>query len=252
MTSDLSRRSLLRYGAGAVAATGLAVGTGLALAAPAAAYGWPSQLSQGSSGAAVKELQIRIAGWAAGSAQQTFVSLDGDFGPGTEAALRRFQAAYGLTVDGVAGPETFGRLNALESSDGSTAHFDFSEFESKDGSGFSGGKVGATTVKENVRRTMYKLEALRKKCGDLAVTVNSGFRSISHNASVGGASNSMHLYGIAADVAVSGLSTKTVYQKAETCGYSGLETYTVSWQHVDSRVEYPYGSQSWWWQDGVA
>ncbi|MFF0558429.1 D-Ala-D-Ala carboxypeptidase family metallohydrolase [Streptomyces sp. NPDC004266] len=252
MTSDLSRRSLLRYGAGAVAATGLAVGTGLALAGPAAAYSWPAQLSQGSSGAAVKELQIRIAGWAAGSAQQTFVSLDGDFGPGTEAALRRFQAAYGLTVDGVAGSETFSRLNALESSDGSTAHFDFSEFESKDGSGFSGGKVSATTVKENVRRNMYKLEALRRKCGDLAVTVNSGFRSISHNASVGGAANSMHLYGIAADVAVSGLSTKTVYQKAETCGYSGLETYTVSWQHVDSRVEYPYGSQSWWWQDGVA
>ncbi|MEU1228006.1 D-Ala-D-Ala carboxypeptidase family metallohydrolase [Streptomyces sp. NPDC005828] len=252
MTPDLSRRSLLRYGAGAVAATGLAVGTGLALASPAAAYSWPSQLSQGSSGAAVKELQIRIAGWAAGSAQQTFVSLDGDFGPGTEAALRRFQAAYGLTVDGVAGSQTFGRLNDLESSDGSTAHFDFSEFESKDGSGFSGGKVSATTVKENVRRNMYKLEALRKKCGDLAVTVNSGFRSISHNASVGGAANSMHLYGIAADVAVSGLSTKTVYQKAETCGYSGLETYTVSWQHVDSRVEYPYGSQSWWWQDGVA
>ncbi|MFF5282610.1 D-Ala-D-Ala carboxypeptidase family metallohydrolase [Streptomyces sp. NPDC013171] len=152
----------------------------------------------------------------------------------------------------MAGAQTFSRLNALESSDGSTAHFDFSEFESKDGSGFSGGKVSATTVKENVRRNMYKLEALRKKCGDLAVTVNSGFRSISHNASVGGAANSMHLYGIAADVAVSGLSTKTVYQKAETCGYSGLETYTVSWQHVDSRVEYPYGSQSWWWQDGVA
>ncbi|KQX46289.1 MULTISPECIES: D-Ala-D-Ala carboxypeptidase family metallohydrolase [unclassified Streptomyces] len=252
MTSNLSRRSLLRYGAGAAAATGLAVGTGLALAGPAAAYSWPSQLAQGSSGAAVKELQIRIAGWAAGSAQQTYVSVDGGFGPGTEAALRRFQAAYGLTVDGVAGPETFSRLNALESSDGSTAHFDFAEFASKDGSGFSGGKVDATTVKENVRRNMYKLEALRKKCGDLAVTVNSGFRSISHNASVGGASNSMHLYGIASDVAISGLSTKNIYQKAETCGYSGLETYTVSWQHVDSRVEYAYGSQSWWWQDGVA
>ncbi|MER8046009.1 D-Ala-D-Ala carboxypeptidase family metallohydrolase [Streptomyces sp. NPDC094032] len=252
MTSDLSRRSLLRYGAGAVAATGLAVGTGLALAGPAAAYGWPAQLSQGSSGAAVTELQIRIAGWAAATAQQTFVSCDGAFGPGTEAALRRFQAAYGLTADGVAGAQTFSQLNALESADGSTAHFEFSEFESKDGSGFSGGKVSAATVKENVRRNMYKLEALRKKCGDRAVTVNSGFRSVSHNASVGGAANSMHLYGIAADVAISGLATKSIYQKAETCGYSGLETYTVSWQHVDSRVEYPYGSQSWWWQDGVA
>ncbi|MFF0477706.1 peptidoglycan-binding domain-containing protein [Streptomyces sp. NPDC004284] len=46
---------------------------------------------------------MRIVGWAAGSAQPTFVSLNDAFGPGAEAALRRFQAAYGLTVDGVAG-----------------------------------------------------------------------------------------------------------------------------------------------------
>lgn len=46
--------------------------------------------------------------------------------------------------------------------------------------------------------------------------------------------------------AATGLAAKTIHQNAETCGYAGLETYTVSWQHVDSRVEYPYGSQSWW------
>ncbi|MFF6793578.1 peptidoglycan-binding protein [Streptomyces filamentosus] len=85
-----SRRALLRLGAGATAATGLAAG-GQVLASPAAAYGRPSQLAQGASGAAVTELRIRIAGWAASPAQQTYVTVDGQFGPGTAAAPRRFQ-----------------------------------------------------------------------------------------------------------------------------------------------------------------
>ena len=38
---------------------------------------------------------------------------------------------------------------------------------------------------------------------------------------------------------------------AETCGFSGLESYEHSWQHVDSRVQYAYGAQSWWWESGV-
>ncbi len=247
MNRPLSRRTLLR---GAVA---LPAGVGLAaaLAGPAAAYPWSRTLAEGSSGADVAELQVRVAGWAADSAQQTYVAVDGAFGPGTKAAVIRLQGAYGLAADGVAGPSTHGALNALESGDGSTAHFEYAEFHSKDGSGFSGGKVGAATVQENVRRLMYKLEALRLKSGGSAVTVNSGFRSIAHNASVGGASNSMHVYGVAADVVVSGRTTLQTYRVAETCGFSGLEAYTHSWQHCDSRVEYPYGSQSWWWESGT-
>ena len=50
---------------------------------------------------------------------------------------------------------------------------------------------------------MYKLEALRKKAGNAPVIINSA-RSINHNRNVGGASNSMHTYGIAADIVVSG------------------------------------------------
>ncbi|MEW2258674.1 hypothetical protein [Streptomyces sp. NPDC047869] len=43
-------------------------------------------------------------------------------------------------------------LNSLENSDGSSAHFDWSEFHSNDGSGFGGGKVSSAQVKENVRQ----------------------------------------------------------------------------------------------------
>jgi uncharacterized protein YcbK (DUF882 family) len=108
--------------------------------------------------------------------------------------------------------------------------------------------LGTAATKENVRRAMYKLEALRKKLGNVPITVNSGFRSIAHNADVGGAGDSMHLYGTAADLGVPGVSNRTVYQKAETCGFSGLETYTEDHQHVDSRADL---GRAWWWQDGT-
>ncbi|MFR9800474.1 D-Ala-D-Ala carboxypeptidase family metallohydrolase [Streptomyces sp. MS06] len=249
---DVGRRALLRGAAGMTAAVGMAAAAGLASAGQASAYGWSRTLRQGDSGSDVKELQIRVGGWAASSAQKTYIAWDGDFGPATDGAVRRFQSAYGLGVDGIAGPQTQSALNALESGDGSTAHFAWSEFTSHDGSGFGGGKVGSATVKENVRRLMYKLEALRRKAGNSPVTINSGFRSVSYNSQIGGASNSMHCYGVAGDIVVSGHTTYQVYKIAETCGFSGLEAYSHSWQHCDSRVQYPsYGSGFWWWESGV-
>lgn len=222
----------------------------LPMAAPSQvdAYGWSRTLKKGDSGADVKELQIRVAGWAADSPSKTYVAVDGVFGSGTEAAVKRFQRAYGLTADGVVGPATQRVLNSLESSDGSTAHFNWSEFYSRDGKGFSEGKVGSATVKENVRRLMYKLEAVRKKAGNSPVKINSGFRSLNHNRDVGGVPNSMHTYGLAADIVVSGKTPAQVRDIAKTSGFSGIKRYGT-FVHADSRMEYPYGAQSWWWVD---
>ncbi len=61
---------------------------------------------QGSSGPAVASLQQRLNVWGAG------VTADGLFGPGTFAALQRFQAAATLAADGVAGPVTWQALDA--------------------------------------------------------------------------------------------------------------------------------------------
>jgi zinc D-Ala-D-Ala carboxypeptidase len=213
----------------------------------ASAYNWTRTLQEGSSGSDVRELQIRVAGWAADSPTQTYVAIDGQFGPATKAAVMRFQRAYGLSVDGIVGPATQAKLNALEDSNG-TKNFNYSEFYSKDGSGFSGGRVSSSTVRENVRRLMYKLEAVRVKIGNRPIIINSGFRSISHNNNTPGSSpNSQHTYGIAADIRASGVSLTTLRNAARSSGFSGIyngSTYT----HVDSRMEYSYGAQYWYWR----
>ena len=55
-------------------------------------------LYRGSSGAEVAQLQRDL------STRGYPVARDGSFGPGTETALRCFQAAHGLAADGIAGP----------------------------------------------------------------------------------------------------------------------------------------------------
>lgn len=65
-------------------------------------------LRMGSKGAGVRELQALLA-----RAGQVLV-IDGDFGPSTRDALKRFQLERGLVVDGVAGPATMKALKAFQ------------------------------------------------------------------------------------------------------------------------------------------
>ena len=68
------------------------------------------------------------------------------------------------------------------------------------------------------------------------VIINSGYRTAKHNKSVGGATYSQHLYGMAADIQVTGVSPKVVAAYAETLlpNTGGIGIYST-FTHVDVR-----------------
>ena len=181
-------------------------------------FSWTRTLSQGMSGSDVLQLQIRVAGW---PGLQNQIGLDGDYGPQTADAVRRFQAAYGLGADGVAGTQTFNKLYELQDDDCTPIHFSYAELNSCN-STWEGGAVSAATAKTNALRVMWKLEALRHDLGDNPLVVTSGFRSVACNNAVGGAAGSRHLYGDAADLVSSSASLCTIVQRARYHGFGGL------------------------------
>jgi hypothetical protein len=60
---------------------------------------------------------------------------------------------------------------------------------------------------DELGETALLLEKVRTLCGNHPVVVSSGFRCPELNAAVGGASNSAHLYGCAADFTVPGFGS---------------------------------------------
>lgn len=91
---------------------------------------------------------------------------------------------------------------------------------------------GSAPVNTNL---VLALQVLRERIGQ-PLTITSGFRCIKHNAAVGGAKNSQHLYGTAADItAPKGLNSVELYHLADEIGlFDGLGLY--DWGiHVDVR-----------------
>ncbi len=177
-------------------------------------YTWGRNLSQGMTGNDVRELQIRISGYPGYGA---VLALDGDFGSATRSALIRFQQAWGLAADGIAGAATYNKIYALQDNDCTTIHFTYAELN-KCNSDWSGGAVSAATAKANARVNMWKLEALRHALGDVPIVVTSGFRSYACNNAVGGSASSRHLYGDAVDM-VGSPSFCTLAQRARYHGW---------------------------------
>lgn len=68
------------------------------------------------------------------------------------------------------------------------------------------------------------------------VTINSGWRSPTKNKAVGGAAQSQHLYGLAADITVKGVDPKKVYAYADSLlPYTGGVGLYSTFVHVDVR-----------------
>ena len=61
-------------------------------------------VKRGSSGEAVRKLQQLL------NAAGASLEEDSSFGPATDAAVRAYQKAHGLEVDGEVGPKTWGKL----------------------------------------------------------------------------------------------------------------------------------------------
>ena len=83
----------------------------------------------------------------------------------------------------------------LDSRDHVTPHFTWSEFACRD--------PHATTVPPNLRantiRLCWLLEKMRHQLGDVPMTIDSGYRTPDWNRHVGGAADSRHTHGDAAD-----------------------------------------------------
>lgn len=66
--------------------------------------------------------------------------------------------------------------------------------------------------------------------------INSAYRTVSHNKAVGGVRNSQHLYGVAADVRINGITPKQLYDYfceicPDSCGIGIYNTFV----HFDVR-----------------
>jgi uncharacterized protein YcbK (DUF882 family) len=106
-----------------------------------------------------------------------------------------------------------------------TANFKVREFACKDGSDTVFLSTGLVQILQQIRYHFGK-----------PITINSGYRTESYNKKVGGSAYSQHLYGLAADIAVSGVSPEKVAAYAETLlpNTGGIGRY-ANFTHIDVR-----------------
>lgn len=103
-------------------------------------------------------------------------------------------------------------------------HFSASEFRSRDGAPHP-----APLARQ---RLVSHLEVLRCICGSRPLQIISGHRSPARNAAVGGASQSRHLVGDAADIPA-GYAT---VDQARAAGFTGIGSKGQWAVHVDLRA----------------
>ena len=91
--------------------------------------------------------------------------------------------------------------------------------------------TGRVLVNEDA---LDRLQALRDDLG-VPLIVRSAYRSPEHNASVGGARRSLHMQGIAFDIAMSNHNPSAFDAAARKAGFTGFGTYPRSgFMHIDT------------------
>lgn len=109
-----------------------------------------------------------------------------------------------------------------------TQHFKAEEFKCKDGTKEFLWAIELLEVLETIRNHFNE-----------PVIINSGYRTPTWNTKVGGAKNSYHMKGMAADIRVKNVSPKEVAKFASEYmkNHGGVICYT-NFVHVDVREEY--------------
>lgn len=87
---------------------------------------------------------------------------------------------------------------------------------------------------ENAARLAQRLQDVRQQLGNRSITITSWWRDPASNARVGGARNSFHLRGMAADIQVMGMPPHIVQQRLDPTWFGGLG-YGQSFTHLDTR-----------------
>ena len=114
-----------------------------------------------------------------------------------------------------------------------TKNFSLSEFDCKDGTEMP------SELLANVLELAENLQVLRDFVG-VPIKINSSYRSLSHNANIGGSKSSQHLFAKAADIVIESKSPEQVANiikalisegKMKQGGISAYNTFT----HYDIR-----------------
>ena len=114
-----------------------------------------------------------------------------------------------------------------------TKNFNLSEFDCKDGTEMP------SELLTNVLELAENLQVLRDFVG-VPIKINSSYRSLSHNANIGGSKSSQHLFAKAADIVIESKSPEQVANiikalisegKMKQGGISAYNTFT----HYDIR-----------------
>ena len=113
-----------------------------------------------------------------------------------------------------------------QSLDQLTPNFHLSEFVS------SGSPRPSPDIVQNITYLAQRLQVIRDLTG-CPIMIHSGYRAPERNKSVGGASQSLHLKGLAVDISAKGMSHSAL-QKFLSSWSGGLGSYATH-THIDIR-----------------